>query len=305
MGPPPANFILHRTVWSLAAATVPETLMPLPAPQAPSDSLPPLIELDRASVVRGQVRVLDELTLRIDQGQHTAILGPNGCGKSTLIKLITRELYPLARAGDTPVRVMGQARWQVDRLRSQLGIVTGDFGATLAGLENLTAEDAVLGGLFASFALPPFREISDDQRDRAAEALERAGALPLRRRYYAELSAGEQRRVLIARALVNRPQALLLDEPSTALDLVARGHLLEGLRGLAREGVTLVLVTHHVEEIVPEIGRVVLMQGGRILGDGAPAGMLTGERLSQAFGGPVRVWQDPQADGVRYLAVAG
>lgn len=275
------------------------------SPLAQTAPLPPLIELDRASVVRGQVKVLDSLSLRIDQGDHTAILGPNGCGKSTLIKLITRELYPLARAGEAPVRVLGQARWQVDRLRSQLGIVTGDFGATLAGLDGLSVEDAVLGGLFASFALPPFREIEDHQRERAAEALERAHALPLRRRCYAELSAGEQRRVLIARALVNRPQALLLDEPSTALDLVARGHLLASLRGLAREGVTLVLVTHHVEEIVPEIGRVVLMQGGRIVGAGAPADMLTGERLSQVFGGPVRVWQDHQEDGVRYLAAAG
>ena len=274
------------------------------APLSPAGH-PPLLELDRACVVRGQVRVLDGFSLRIDQGQHTAILGANGCGKSTLIKLVTRELYPLARAGEPPVKVLGQARWQVDRLRSQLGIVTGDFGATLAGMDGLTAEDAVLGGLFASFALPPFREITAGQRDRAAEALERSAALGLRRRPYAELSAGEQRRVLIARALVNRPQALLLDEPTTALDLVARGQLLESLRGLARDGVTLVLVTHHIEEVVPEIGRVVLMQAGRITGDGPPAQMLTAGNLSQAFGGPVRVWRDEAGDDVRYLAAAG
>lgn len=279
--------------------------MTVSTPIPPVDR-PALIELDRASVVRGQVRVLDGFSLRIGQGEHTAILGPNGCGKSTLIKLVTRELYPLARAGGPPpVRVLGQARWQVDRLRSQLGIVTGDFGATLAGMDGLSAGDAVLGGLFASFALPPFREITADQRERAAEALERTAALALRHRPYAELSAGEQRRVLIARALVNRPQALLLDEPTTALDLVARGQLLESLRGLARDGVTLVLVTHHIEEVVPEIGRVVLMQDGRILGDGTPARMLTSENLSQTFGGPVRVWRDEAGDDVRYLAAAG
>ncbi len=284
--------------------------MPIPSPAAlavPETARPPLIELDRASVIRGQVRVLHELSLRIDQGQHTAILGANGCGKSTLIKLITRELYPLARTGDTPpVQVLGQARWQVDRLRSQLGIVTGDFGANLADQPGLTAEDAVLSGLFASFVVPPFREITEDMRARAAEALARAHALPLRHRLYAELSTGEARRVLIARALVNRPHALLLDEPGTGLDLVARGHLLAMLRTLARDGVTLVLVTHHIEEIVPEIGRVVVLQGGRVLADGPRGAMLDGGLLSQAFGGPVRVWQerDPQGD-VHYLAAAG
>jgi iron complex transport system ATP-binding protein len=282
--------------------------MSAPAPlAAPDAARPPLIELDCASVVRGQVRVLHDLSLRIAQGQHTALLGANGCGKSTLIKLITRELYPLARSGGTPpVQVLGQSRWQVDRLRSQLGIVTGDFGAQLADMPALTAEDAVLSGLFASFVVPPFREITADMRERAAEALQRAHALPLRERLVAELSTGEARRVLIARALVNRPHALLLDEPGSGLDLVARGHLLATLRELARQGITLVLVTHHIEEIVPEIGRVVVLQAGQVLADGPRHEVLTGPVLSQAFGGPVRVWQERDAQGRdHYLAAGG
>ena len=268
--------------------------MSLPAPSAPADAAdPPLIELDRASVVRGQVRVLHELSLRIAPGQHTALLGANGSGKSTLIKLLTRELYPLARAdGSAPVRLLGQARWQVDRLRSQLGIVTGDFGATLAGLPELSAEDAVLGGLFASFVVPPFQHIDAHMRQRAAEALERAHALPLRHRPYAELSTGQARRVLIARALVNRPQALLLDEPGSGLDPVARGHLLAMLRQLARAGTTLVLVTHHIEEVIPEIQRVVLMKGGRIFADGERGELLRAGPLSEVFGGPIDVHEE-------------
>ncbi|MEN5099725.1 ATP-binding cassette domain-containing protein [Stenotrophomonas sp. TWI273] len=259
------------------------------SPAVPASPVP-LIELDRACVIRGQVRVLHDLSLRIEQGQHTALLGPNGCGKSSFIKLITRELYPLAHGdGTVAVRVLGQNRWQVDRLRSQLGIVTGDLSSNLSDMPGLTVEEAVLTGFFASFVVPAFREVSPEMRERARETLAMTGALPLLQRGYAELSAGETRRVLIARALVNRPQALLLDEPSTGLDLIAREQLIATMRELARQGITLVLVTHHIEEIIPEIERVVMLRGGKILADGPRAELLRDAPLSQLFGGPIRV----------------
>ncbi|MCD7098572.1 ATP-binding cassette domain-containing protein [Stenotrophomonas sp. MMGLT7] len=268
----------------------------MPPSSATSSPAAPLIELDRASVIRGQARVLHELSLRIDLGQHTAILGPNGCGKSSFIKLITRELHPLAREGESPVKVMGQDRWQVERLRSQLGIVSTDLSFNLSGMAGLDVESAVISGFFASYVVPPHREVTATMRASAREALELAGALPLLGRAYAELSAGQTRRVLIARALVNRPRALLLDEPSAGLDIVARQSLLETMRTLARQGITLVLVTHHIEEIVPEIGRVILMREGRILADGPTADLLGDATLSHAFGGAIRV----RRDGDRY-----
>lgn len=259
------------------------------SPVVPASPVP-LIELDRACVIRGQVRVLHDLSLRIEQGQHTALLGPNGCGKSSFIKLITRELYPLVHGdGTVAVRVLGQNRWQVDRLRSQLGIVTGDLSSNLSDMPGLTVEEAVLTGFFASFVVPAFREVSPEMRERARETLAMTGALPLLQRGYAELSAGETRRVLIARALVNRPQALLLDEPSTGLDLIAREQLIATMRELARQGITLVLVTHHIEEIIPEIERVVMLRGGKILADGSRAELLRDAPLSELFGGPIRV----------------
>ncbi|MDV3467230.1 ATP-binding cassette domain-containing protein [Stenotrophomonas sp. C3(2023)] len=249
-----------------------------------------MIELDHATVVRGQVKVLHGLTLSIAQGQHTALLGPNGCGKSTLIKLITRELYPLAvGAGTVAVRVLGQSRWQADRLRSQLGIVTGDLSSNLSDMPGLTVEQAVLSGFFASYVVPSFREITPAMRERVGETLALTGATALRERAYAELSAGETRRVLIARALVNRPQALLLDEPSTGLDLVARQQLVATMRTLAQQGITLVLVTHHIEEVIPEIERVVLLRDGRVLADDTRQALLRDGPLSEVFGGAIKV----------------
>ncbi|KAG0742420.1 hypothetical protein G6F35_004246 [Rhizopus arrhizus] len=156
-------------------------------------------------------------------------------------------------------------------------------------MPGLTVEQAVLSGFFASYVVPAFREVTAEMRTRVGETLAMTGALSLRERAYAELSAGETRRVLIARALVNRPQALLLDEPSTGLDLVAREQLVATMRVLAQQGITLVLVTHHIEEIIPEIERVVLLRDGRVLADGSRAELLRNEPLSAVFGGAITV----------------
>ena len=263
-------------------------------------SAPPLIELDRATVIRGEATVLHDLSLRIVAGQHTAVLGPNGCGKSSFIKLINRELYPLAREGEAPVKVMGQSRWNVNVLRTRLGVVTNDLTRDLQDMPQLTVEEAVLTGFFASFMLPPDQEISDDMRERARHALARVGALALAGRQVTEISTGEMRRVLIARALVHGPQALLLDEPTSGLDLVAQQNFLALLDELARQGVTLVLVTHHTEEIIAGIDRVILLRDGKVFADGNRADTLTSANLSAVFGGAVQV----RREGSRYFATS-
>lgn len=265
-----------------------------------TEPMPALIELDRATVVRGDNTVLHDLSLRILAGQHTAILGPNGCGKSSFIKLITRELYPLAREGKSPVKVLGQDRWNINALRTQLGIVTGDLTRDLLDMPELGVEDAVMSGFFASLMLAEDADITDAMRERVSEALTLVHASALAVRKLSELSTGELRRVLIARALVHRPQALLLDEPTAGLDLVAQQAFLQLLRGLARQGITLVLVTHHLEEIIPEIDRVILLRGGNVYADTDRAAALTSENLSAVFGGALQV----RRDGEFYFATA-
>ena len=251
-----------------------------------------LLEIDEASVLRDGRLILDRLSLRVEPGRHLAVLGANGSGKSTLVKLIARQLYPLARDdGRGQVRVFGRERWNVAELRGLLGIVSPALQLDYTTDAPLEVFHAVVSAFFASRGLGLDHRVTGPMRERASEALASIGADHLIGREMATLSTGEARRVLIARALVHRPRALLLDEPCAGLDLANRRHFLESLRVLARGGTTLILVTHHIEEILPEIRQVLLLRGGRTVRQGAKADVLTDEALSAAFGLPVQVQQ--------------
>ncbi len=253
----------------------------------------PVLELSDATVIKDGRRVLDRLTLGIARGEHTAIIGPNGAGKSVLVSLLTQEQRALAPSNGTPpVRVFGRHNWDLFELRSQLGIIsTGLHQHFVLGNSegSITAEAAVLSAFLSSYGVLRYGTITAAMRQRTAAALEAAGASHLASRTLDEMSSGEARRVLLARALVTSPRALVLDEPTTGLDLVARQSFMEIVRRLARSGTTVVLITHHIEEIIPEIERVILIRDGRIMADGPTAVNLTGDRLSELFGCPVAV----------------
>jgi len=253
-----------------------------PVPEGPA----PLLELRNISVIRGENLALDRVSLRIEQGEHLCILGPNGCGKSTLIKTLTRECYPLARE-DSGIRILGQERWNIFELRSLLGIVSPDLLA--ACTTEATGLDVVLSGFFSSTRIFPNHQPQPEQRARGEAALERLGVSHLARRPVAEMSSGEAKRTLIARALVHDPRTLLFDEPSNALDIAGQAELRDTMRELARAGLGILLVTHHVSEIIPEMERVILLRDGQILADGAKERVLCEANLHALFGVAVRL----------------
>src|SRR3954452_13954432 len=228
----------------------------------------PILELADATVIKDGRRVLDRLTLTIEPREHTAIIGPNGAGKSILVSLLTQEQRPLAAVNGTPpVRVFGRHTWDLFELRSQLGIISaGLHQHFVAGNSegSISAEAAVLSAFLSSYGILRYGTVTDAMRETAASALAAAGAAALARRTLDEMSSGEARRVLLARALATSPSALVLDEPTTGLDLVARHGFMETVGELARGGTTIVLVTHHIEEIVPEITRGILVRDGGI-----------------------------------------
>ena len=263
---------------------------------APMSQPDQFLDLENVNVARGDRVVLHDVNLSIGAGEHVAILGPNGCGKSTLILAITCQIYPIVIPG-MKVQIFGRERWDLTQLRKRFGIVSsGLTGAELPGERTAvtTGLDAVIAGFFSASTLWPNLHVTAEMRVRAVEALERMEALHLAQQLVGEMSAGEKRRILIARALVHRPSQLLLDEPSNALDLAAQRELRETLRRLAAEGTGIILVTHHLGDILPEIERIILMRSGRIVGDGSRQEMLTSPKLSELFSAPIRIGRDEE-----------
>lgn len=246
------------------------------------------LEMRNVNVARGDAVVLHTINLHIGVGEHVAILGPNGCGKSTLIKTITCECYPIV-APETRIRLLGRDRWDVSQLRKHLGVVETNLPGERTGVTR--GIDAVVAGFFSASTLWPNLHVTQEMRERAHTALERMQAGYLEGKLVGEMSAGEQRRIMIARALVHEPGMLLLDEPSNALDISAQRELREALRSVARQGTGILMVTHHLADILPETERVIMMREGRIVADGSKDMLIKAEKLGELFGTDVHVTQ--------------
>ena len=240
-----------------------------------------LLELEDVTALRAGKRALDRVTLRVRAGENVAVIGPNGSGKSTLIKLLTRELYPVALEGPFRLRLLGRSNWELMDLRRHLGIVSPDLQVDFA--REMTGLDAVVSGFFGSVGTWDHQDVRPKHIAAARKSLERVGAGLLAGRLMTEMSSGEARRILIARALIHGPEALLLDEPTTSLDFRAHLEFRATLRKLAKGGTSILLVTHMLEDLIPEIGRVILLRRGTIFRDGPAEKVLTSENLSTLF----------------------
>lgn len=249
----------------------------------------PLIDFQGVTVVKGGKRILDRISLRICEGEHVAILGPNGAGKSSFIKTITREYYPLAKSRHFACRIWGQERWNVFDLRSALGIVSHDLQDSFA--REMTGFEVVLSGFFSSIGLYQ-QTITSSMRRKADHILKFLDVAHLKERKMTEMSSGEARRLLIGRALVHDPKALILDEPFNSLDLLGRHKFNHLLSKIAKSGVGIIIVTHNLLDIIPEISRVVLIRKGKIFKDGAKRSIMTDANMSRLFRTPVNIKKD-------------
>ncbi len=251
---------------------------------------PPLLDFDNVLMLRGGKPVLDGLTFRIGVGENVAILGPNGSGKSSLLKLLTRELYPVSRDRTYRMRILGRDRWELFDLRRHLGIVSMDLQHDFA--RECSGWEAVVSGFFSSVGLWSNHRVTPAMERRAWKVLERLEVAHLADRPMTEMSSGEARRMLLGRALIHDPDALVLDEPTTSLDLRLVREFRDTLRRLARGGTSVILVTHTIEEVIPEIRRVILLREGRVFKDGPKREVLTAGHLSELYRMPVRLEEE-------------
>ena len=246
----------------------------------------PILDIRHATVYRGDTCVFSDFSFILQEGEHAVILGPNGAGKSTLLKLLAGGVHPVPLQ-ETHLRVFGEEGGNVWDARKRLGLVSHDLQHDYL----ICAEGAnvVLSGFYASNDTYAYQEFSEAQRVRAQAVMKELGVESLAGRRFGHLSTGEQRRFLLGRALVHDPPVLVLDEPTSGLDLKACFQYLDLLRAQIRKGKTVLLVTHHVHEIPPEVERVVLLKSGNILADGPKSNLLTDDRMRELFDCPTKL----------------
>ena len=245
-----------------------------------------IIDLQNITVFQGRNKILDDFTLTIDESQSTVILGPNGSGKTTLLKLLNRELY-IVEDPKSSLKIFEKDRWNVDDLRSNLGVVSQhlQYGYSNSAIGLYV----VLSGFYSSDGIWQHQTFEEEKLNRAKEVMDLLSISELQDRAFSSMSTGEQRKFLLARSLVNDPAVLVFDEPTSGLDMSTFFQYLEIIRELIGMGKKVVLVTHHVHEIPPEVTRVILLKEGKVIEDGNKDEILTDTNLTNLFDWPIKL----------------
>lgn len=242
-----------------------------------------IVELHNVSVIRNYKYLLKNINWSIKSGEHWAIYGLNGAGKTMLLNMLNGYIFP----SQGELKVLGKTVGQYDmrKLRKSIGWVSTSIQEKFH--DYSTAMDIVMSGKFATVDL--YDEITEEDLNHAKECLKQLDGLHLADREYRTFSQGEKQRILIARGLMAKPELLILDEPCTGLDIIAREQLLDIIRDLSQDenAPTLIYVTHHTEEILPNFSHTLLLKNGQVYSSGLTDEVLSEENLSEFLEVPI------------------
>ena len=264
----------------------------------------PILDIRGVTYVAGSTTILRDISWRVEPGQHWAVLGPNGAGKTTLLRIACGYLWP--NAGGSVLR-RGQPQVDLRQLRRSIGWISSAMISDIPKREKVL--DTVVSGRFAQLGLKPVAGDSPAGEDYATarEYLEQLGCVELAAKQFGMLSQGEQQKVLIARARMAKPLLVILDEPCAGMDPGARERFLGTLSELTRrpDAPSLVLVTHHIQEIVPGVDHTLVLHQGRVVRSGHTSSVLDAATISEIYGVAVSrlvsengrlwpIWGDPE-----------
>jgi len=245
-----------------------------------------ILQLEDVSLVRDGKWILQNVNWEIAKGENWVLFGLNGSGKTAILNLLNAFYFP-TRGKVTVLGMEFGKTYLGEKLRKQIGFVSSSLQEKFHAGDN--AFEVVLSGSFASIGL--YEVPSDEMRNKATALLEDMGCIKYANQNYHTLSQGERQRVLIARALMADPSLLILDEPTNGLDFIARESLLESIEQIAKRpnAPTMIYVTHHVEEILPDFNKTLLLRRGQVFATGSTSEMISSLQLSEFFQLPVEV----------------
>ena len=238
-----------------------------------------ILSYKNVSFRRDGREILKNINWKIKKGENWALLGLNGSGKSTLLSMI--PAYTFATSGEVSIfeKKFGTCIWA--EVKEKVGFVSSSLNTFSDSLNNQTLNNIVLSGKYNSIGI--YQEITQKDREKANNIIKDFKLSHLKLNKYITLSQGEQRKTLLARAFMNEPSLLILDEPCSGLDIRAREIFLKTLEE-SKSKIPFIYVTHQIEEIIPSITHVAILDNGEIVSQGNKFEVLTEENLSKLYG---------------------
>tara|TARA_Y100001968_G_scaffold328305_1_gene375200 strand:+ start:298 stop:1110 length:813 start_codon:yes stop_codon:yes gene_type:complete len=251
-----------------------------------SSELRPWAQLENIQVIINQNKILSNININLYFGDNILILGPNGSGKTTFLKLLNRSIYPIV-SRDSSFRLFNNENINIWDLRKEIGFLFKEMEKRVN--KGVKLKDLIISGFSGTFNSKYSKSLSEIDRKKLNILIRELDLIDIINNEFHSLSDGQKRRGMLARAIVYQPKILVLDEPFCNLDIKSNLILNKTLTKLINDSVNIIYITHSLESIIPKTNRVILLKGGKIINDGKPEQIIKSSILSNLFDVPIKV----------------